>query len=171
MLLLLGSGRFLARHIRLLHPRLKRIGRGGAPSFCCLSLAVLGLAFVGLAGASARHRSPRLSPPIASTRGVFAEPDSALAFAFIKTHGRPTGWRFQWGRTKKYGHITEKPEERAYDGTFPVEVEGLLEPLSPETTYHYRVVAYNAGGRSVGRDRTFRTPAWECGSEGCVGKR
>jgi hypothetical protein len=134
-------------------------------------LVSLGPTFVGTAVATARDNGSGHKPPIASTRSVFAEPDGALAFAFIKTHGLPTGWRFQWGPTKRYGHITEPPEELAYDGKFPVEVEGLLEPLSPQTTYHYRVVAYNATGKSVGRDRTFRTPAWECGSEGCVGRR
>jgi len=41
----------------------------------------------------------------------------------------------------------------------PVAVSALAEGLSADTTYHFRVVAANAGGSSVGDDRAFTTPA------------
>jgi hypothetical protein len=132
-------------------------------SIWILLLAGLGAFAAEATGASAQPSAKRHPPPVVSLREIYVEPDVGLAFAYIQTHGLPTGWQFEWGRTKRYGHTTEKPEERAYDGKFPVEVEGLLEPLSPKTTYHFRVIAYNAGGMSVSRDGTFRTPAWKPG--------
>src|SRR3982074_2246722 len=42
-------------------------------------------------------------------------------------------------------------------GTTPVEVSAPISGLSPHTIYHYRIVASNAGGSSVGADQTFTT--------------
>jgi phosphodiesterase/alkaline phosphatase D-like protein len=86
-------------------------------------------------------------------------PDFAVLFGRIENYGLPTGWRFRWGPTKAYGHITDVPEERAYDGTRPVFVESVIEGFKPNQTYHYRLIAFNAAGKSVGRDRTFHTPS------------
>ena len=43
--------------------------------------------------------------------------------------------------------------------TTPVAVSGLAEGLTAETTYHFHVVAANAGGSSAGNDQTFATSA------------
>jgi hypothetical protein len=84
-------------------------------------------------------------------------PEAAEVFGFVENHALPTYCRFEWGRTKVYGHITEVPEENAYNGKYPVGCEKLIEPLKPNTTYHYRLLAINAGGKSFGKDRTFHT--------------
>jgi len=54
--------------------------------------------------------------------------------------------------------LTEIPEERAYNGNRPVGVESPIAGLKANQTYHYRLIAFNAAGKSVGRDRTFHTP-------------
>ena len=43
-------------------------------------------------------------------------------------------------------------------GTSAVDVSASLEGLSASTTYHFRIVATNAGGTSFGSDATFTTP-------------
>ncbi len=42
-------------------------------------------------------------------------------------------------------------------GASSVPVSARVTRLRPRTTYHYRLVATNAGGTSYGSDRTFRT--------------
>jgi hypothetical protein len=100
------------------------------------------------------------SPPTAITRGVYQEkafPGSALIFGTVETHGVPTNWRFQWGRTTSYGSHTGQGEEGpAINGDSPVPVEGLIGHLKAGKTYHYRLVVWNESGRSVGADRTFK---------------
>ena len=107
--------------------------------------------------------SHRLQAPEATTKGgVFVEDfyDGVLLFGVIKTHGIPTHYRFQYGRTKAYGHRAYVGEDAyGYDGKFPVEVEGLTNYLSPDTTYHFRMIVWNKAGKSVSRDRTFHTPS------------
>src|SRR5581483_6229575 len=43
--------------------------------------------------------------------------------------------------------------------TQPVDVTIPGAHLNPATTYHYRLVAVNAGGTALGADATFTTPA------------
>jgi hypothetical protein len=85
-------------------------------------------------------------------------PDFVVLPGRIKNYGLPTGWRFKWGPTTAYGHLTEVPEERAYNGNRPVFVESVIEGFKANQTYHYRLIAFNAAGKSVGQDRTFHTP-------------
>src|SRR5207249_1271033 len=42
-------------------------------------------------------------------------------------------------------------------GTSPVAVSAYVEGLAPSTTYHFRIVASNAGGSGNGEDQTFTT--------------
>jgi hypothetical protein len=37
-------------------------------------------------------------------------------------------------------------------------VSNALHGLKPGTVYHYRIVATNSSGQTIGHDRTFRTP-------------
>jgi subtilisin family serine protease/phosphodiesterase/alkaline phosphatase D-like protein len=64
--------------------------------------------------------------------------------------------KFEYGPTTSYGSsaaCTPAPGS----GTSPVEVRAEVTGLSPNTTYHLSVSATNAGGNSVGSDRTFKT--------------
>ena len=61
----------------------------------------------------------------------------------LATQTNPTGYGDN-GRTRSAG-----------GGTSAVSVKETAGGLTPGTTYHYRLVATNQGGTSVGRDRTF----------------
>lgn len=65
--------------------------------------------------------------------------------------GLPTTWHFEYGTTTAYGRSSVPLV--VVGGTKAVPVETRLTPLAPGT-YHYRLVAVNAAGRSVGEDRT-----------------
>src|SRR5215212_1893891 len=66
-----------------------------------------------------------------------------------------TTYHFEYGTTTAYGLTT--PETAAGDGDDPVDVKADVKNLTAQTTYHYRLVATNTDGDSVGADRTFRT--------------
>jgi phosphodiesterase/alkaline phosphatase D-like protein len=70
--------------------------------------------------------------------------------------GRSSGCHFEYGPTTSYGTsvpCTPSPEP----GTEPVEVRAVLASLSPNATYHVRIVASNPGGTSTGGDQMFTT--------------
>jgi hypothetical protein len=74
--------------------------------------------------------------------------------------GTDTHYYFEWGRTTGYGNTI--PVLPGGDLPFPsgptaTPLSAQLTGLSPYTTYHYRVVASNGSGTSVGEDRMFTT--------------
>lgn len=80
---------------------------------------------------------------------------SARIGARLDPHGLPTTYRFEWGKTSKYGSSTKAATLPASDPASAVSAR--LGRLRPGTTYHYRLVASNADGTSFGADRTFTT--------------
>ena len=70
--------------------------------------------------------------------------------------GTVTDCHFEYGTSTSYG--TSVPcATLPGSGTSAVAVSASLTALSVNTTYHYRVVATNAGGTSDGADRTLKT--------------
>ena len=81
---------------------------------------------------------------------------SARLTGSVDAKGAPTRYRFQYGRTTAYGQST--PLADAGQGG-SVAAAATIAGLSPATSYHYRLVATNAGGTTKGVDRTFTTAA------------
>ena len=124
-------------------------------------LVVVLAVLVGLAAFSSSSAASVSLPPRAYTGGFSfgGDPESAVIQGLVKTHGTPARFRLEWGRTRAYGHQAYTEEDPyAYNGKQPVPVEGLTGHLRPGTTYHYRLVAWNEAGESIGRDRTLHTP-------------
>jgi hypothetical protein len=72
--------------------------------------------------------------------------------------------RFEYGETTAYGRFRSCQPDLG-TGTSPVPVSATIGVLEPDTTYHYRLVASNGGGRTEGEDRTLTTgpaPADSC---------
>ena len=59
---------------------------------------------------------------------------------------------FEWGLTESYGNMTQMQSKAA--GEY---FSQLIAGLEPDTTYHFRAVAFNVFGLSHGLDRVFRT--------------
>jgi hypothetical protein len=95
--------------------------------------------------------------PTATTGTVGVVTDrSATLSGSVNPQGAPTTYHFEYGPTTAYGSVT--PIAQAGSGG-AVSAAATLGALSPATTYHYRVVATNAGGVVNGADRTFATTA------------
>ena len=71
-------------------------------------------------------------------------------------------WSIQYGTSTGYGLQTSPIDIGA--GSPPLAVTGYLSQLTPDTTYHYRLVAQNGQGTTYGNDYTFATPAAPSGS-------
>jgi hypothetical protein len=80
---------------------------------------------------------------------------TAMLHATVNPQGSHTSFQFQYGLTNAYGSTTAL--KSAGHGTKPIDVQQKIAALIPGTEYHFRVVATNAGGTSVGDDKTFKT--------------
>jgi len=78
--------------------------------------------------------------------------------ASINPSGASTTYHFEYGKTTSYGSSVPVPSESVGSGTEAVAKSKTITGLSPETTYHYRVVAENSEGTSYGQDEMCNTP-------------
>ena len=71
-------------------------------------------------------------------------------------NGVQTTFWFQYGATTAYG--TQTPQKDGGSGTQPSNITERVTSLSPDTTYHFRLVARQSGSPTVyGPDEVFRT--------------
>jgi concanavalin A-like lectin/glucanase superfamily protein len=82
----------------------------------------------------------------------------------VNPNGLDTTYEFEYGTTTVYGHYTE-PLGSAGSGSRPVSVSRSAQwLLKPNTTYHYRLTAWNSASNNAnisvtGADQQFTTPA------------
>ena len=81
----------------------------------------------------------------------------------VNPNGTTTTYYFEYGETTAYGSST--PVTSAGSGTSTLSVNTSVVGLVNQTIYHYRLRATNAGGTTLGADRTFTTHRPSC--EGC----
>ena len=92
-----------------------------------------------------------------------ADPEGATLNATVNPASSPTGYIFEWGSEEEFeetsGYSNYTLERSIGSGTSDVKVSQEIEGLKPQTTYHFRVVAWNETGSAEGEDETFTTPA------------
>jgi phosphodiesterase/alkaline phosphatase D-like protein len=94
--------------------------------------------------------------PSATTGAASAIADTSTTVAgTVNPQGQSTGYEFQYGTTTAYGQHSDAASAGA--GSADVPVTAPLSGLTPGTTYHFRVIATNDGGTTVGADQTFTT--------------
>jgi hypothetical protein len=76
----------------------------------------------------------------------------------VNPNGGATAYHFEFGITEAYGQSIPSSDVSVGSGTSSVPVSQLVKGLPPGVPYHYRLVAQNAGGISVGEDQFFMTP-------------
>jgi formylglycine-generating enzyme required for sulfatase activity len=92
---------------------------------------------------------------------------SATLTGAVHPNGAETLYHFEYGLTDTYGSVT--PGRSAGAGWTPVSAGYPITALDVDTTYHFRIVAENDLGQSLGGDRTLRTtvifvePLGSCG--------
>ncbi len=70
--------------------------------------------------------------------------------------GHATRWYFQYGTTLAYGASTKVGGSGS--GTRAVDVARAIAGLSPNTVYHFRLIAVSVDGTVAGADMPFQTP-------------
>jgi hypothetical protein len=96
----------------------------------------------------------RPGPPGATTGSARSvSPVAARLSASVDPNGRLTTYHFEYGTTTGYGKRTA--DASAGSGQSARGVSAAISGLSPNTRYHYRVVAANDAGVAHGRDRSF----------------
>lgn len=80
---------------------------------------------------------------------------SALLTGRLAPLGLRTEYYFEYGRDASYGKRTAAVYGGRQDS--PRLVQAALTGLGPDTIYHYRLVAVNSEGTSLGADQAFRT--------------
>jgi hypothetical protein len=95
-------------------------------------------------------------PPLVRT-GAATEIGASTArpTGAVNPQGRRTTWYFEYGTTTRYGSRT--PRRSAGSSFAEQAVSWPLSRLRTAVTYHYRLVARNDVGTTVGADLTFRT--------------
>ncbi len=102
-----------------------------------------------------RTFSTRGVPSVSTDSASSIAPTTAKLNGRVNSNGQSTSWWFEYGTTTGYGSRTST--HGAGSGTGTVSVSASLSRLAVSTTYHYRLVARNDSGTTVGADRTFST--------------
>ena len=79
---------------------------------------------------------------------------SATLNGSLNPHGLTTTVSFQYGPTTAYGSTTAMQTQT---GSTYRDIAANISGLSPNTVYHFRIVATNSAGTRFGGDRTFTT--------------
>jgi hypothetical protein len=90
-------------------------------------------------------------PQISEVRAFDADQDSARLQAWIDPRGFSTSYRIEWGATRSYGQIAVAGVIDPNRG--PTAIEAKIDGLSPNITYHFRVVVSSAAGEVASLDR------------------
>jgi hypothetical protein len=116
------------------------------PAAVVAAVLILGVSAVAVAASS---------PTVATGPESHVTDTTAQLHGTINPNGSATAYYFQWGLTTAYG--VNSAAHSAGRGTKPVSVSATAAGLIPGTIYHFRVVAANVSGGTIGADRTFMT--------------
>jgi phosphodiesterase/alkaline phosphatase D-like protein len=107
---------------------------------------------MGVLAASGRAAS---SPAVVTGGTSGVGHTSAVLRGTVNPSGSATTYSFQWGLTTAYGFSSASRSAGSHSTR--VAAAATASDLTPGTVYHYRLVASNAFGTTVGLDRTFET--------------
>jgi hypothetical protein len=93
--------------------------------------------------------------PVTGAPGLIGD-HAAVAGGTVDPHLNQTSWSVEYGRTTRYGSRTA-PQRLPASTVGAPSVVTALRNLRSRTAYHYRLVASNSAGATVGLDHVFRT--------------
>jgi hypothetical protein len=116
------------------------------------------LAYDGPTGLGTPDGVPAARPTAVTEAASVVAPTSATLNAKVNPNGGEVSeCRLEYGTTVSYG-LSATCTPPPGSGETAVAVSASVTGLSENTTYHFRVVAVNAGGTSSGSDQSFKTP-------------
>jgi hypothetical protein len=108
-------------------------------------------------GADATLATLPYAPTVVTKTASSVTQTSAILNATVNPNGGAvSSCTLEYGPTEAYGQ-TVPCAAAPGDGSAPVAVSASIGALSPDTSYHYRIAATNAGGTSYGSDATLDT--------------
>jgi hypothetical protein len=113
------------------------------------------------------HREPASAPRELGELGVDGiRSNRADLHGGLINGGAPTSFYFEYGPDTSYGSSTAPVS--APESHYRVRVDGSIEGLQPNTTYHVRMVAKNSAGTTYGPDKVIHTyPVPAAGADPC----
>ncbi|HEY0318639.1 MAG TPA: hypothetical protein VGC49_10165 [Solirubrobacterales bacterium] len=97
-------------------------------------------------------------PAVVTDPANHIAPAQATLNGKITPFGLQTTYGFEYGETAAYGNIVPLGAGGvAGNGRVPRSFSRVVSGLSPETTYHFRLVASSAAGTTAGEDEVFTT--------------
>ncbi len=100
-----------------------------------------------------------VDPRVLSQSATLIFSREALLGAVVVPENANTTYHFAYGPTAAYGSVAPVGEVELGEGSEGLQALFSVSGLQPGTTYHYAVVATNAGGSTYGPDETFTTSA------------
>jgi hypothetical protein len=116
-------------------------------------LAVALAVTMALAGAASAQAAG--APKVSTGGSKHVAYSTATVAGSVNPESSATSYYFQYGPTKAYGGQSAIASAGAGDKAVSVATD--LGGLQPLTVYHYRLVAVNAAGTTMGTDHTFQT--------------
>jgi hypothetical protein len=102
------------------------------------------------------HTFVASAAPTVTTKAASNVKDASASLnGSVDPNGQATSYYFDYGTSTSYGSKT--PVASAGSGTSTKSVSAAVATLAGGTTFHFRLVATNAAGTSVGSDQTFTT--------------
>jgi hypothetical protein len=117
---------------------------------------VLAVAAFALVPATAQAATPPTVETFEASPFSVTQTSETLEGTVNPNGSEVTNCHFEYGTTTSYGKSVNC-NMVGFTGTTPIEVHAEVTGLTANTTYHFRLVATNAGGTSMGADMTFKT--------------
>jgi len=104
---------------------------------------------------SVRNVYAKVPPTAITIPATGITTSAAILNGTVNPNGASTSYYFQWGTSTAYGSTT--PNQSAGSGTTDVNASAPINGLTPNTTYHFQLVAFSNPGTIYGGDQTFQT--------------
>jgi sugar lactone lactonase YvrE len=104
------------------------------------------------------------SPEVVTFGGVsysFEKPGEVTISGGVYPRGLATTYQLEYGLTTAYGTRVPVPAGSVGEGFERVTESQTLTGLPQQTQYHFRIVATNSEGTTLGNDVLFETPNWK----------
>lgn len=97
-------------------------------------------------------------PTVTTTAAASVDPFTETLNGTINPNGIASSFHFEYGPDQSYGTSTAEVSVGTTSGPVTIDTDPAS-PLTPNTTYHVRIVGSNSTGSITGNDTTFTTAA------------